>query len=480
MSSRDNAARRVLVTVLLGTFTVSLNNSALNLAIPELMRVFDAAAIQVSWVMTLFLVAMGMTMPLTGFLAKRWGARRFYLLGLWLFLFASLQGALATSLAWVLAARAVQGIAAGLMIPLSLPLIFAAWPVGRRGRVVGIWGFAVMIAPAIGPSVGGLLLEVSDWQALFLMNLPVAVLALASGHFCLEQGECDRERQFDLLGFVLVTLGVCGVLVGLGSMTLPADLLEAAHWGPLGLGFALLLVFVRFERRVPQPLLELRLFANRSYRASVLIACAQAVATFGCLLLIPIWMQHVQGYDAFTTGLMFLPTALVAAVCSPWAGRLIDGRWARHAVAGGLVVSAAALVGLAALGREAPLWLIGVLMASRGVGLGFGYLTATTIGLNAVGDSRIAQASAMNNLGRRLASAMGVAILALHHDLRTSQLVAEGVGPEAAALAALGESFFALAALVLVATPLALSLPSNRREVMPTHGTHRATQISRK
>ncbi|NIC06716.1 DHA2 family efflux MFS transporter permease subunit [Billgrantia bachuensis] len=480
MSSRDNAARRVLVTVLLGAFTVSLNNSALNLAIPELMRVFNATAIQVSWVMTLFLVAMGMTMPLTGFLSKRWGMRRFYLLGLWLFLLASLLGALATSLAWILAARALQGVAAGLMIPLSLPLIFAAWPAGRRGRVTGIWGLAVMIAPAIGPGVGGLLLEMSSWQALFLMNLPVAILALASGHLCLEEGERDREHRFDLLGFVLVTLGVGGVLAALGDMNSPADLLEAAHWVPLGLGFTLLIVFVRVEHRVSHPLLELRLFAIPPFRASVLIACAQAVATFGCLLLIPIWMQRVQGYDALTTGLSFLPTALMAAICSPWAGRLADGRWARHAVAGGLVVSAMALIGLAALGHQAPLWLIGILMASRGVGLGFGYLPATTIGLNAVGDARVAQASAMNNLGRRLASALGVAMLALHHDLRTSHLAAGGVGPEAAALAALSESFLVLAALILVATPLALSLPSNRREVTPAHDSHRATQISRK
>lgn len=480
MSSKDSAARRVLVSVLLGTFTVSLNNSALNLAIPELMRVFDAAAIQVSWVMTLFLVAMGMTMPLTGFLAKRWGARRFYLLGLWLFLFASLQGALATNLVGVLAARTLQGVAAGLMIPLSLPLIFAAWPAERRGRVIGGWGLAVMIAPAIGPSVGGLLLEASSWHALFLMNLPVAVLALAGAHFCLEEGERDRERRFDLPGFVLVTLGVGGVLVALAGMASPTDLLEVAHWGPLGLGVALLVAFVRVERRTAQPLLELRLFGISPFRASVLIACAQAVTTFGCLLLIPIWMQRVQGYDTLTTGLMFLPTALMAAVCSPWAGRLVDGRWARQVVTGGLVVSAAALVGLAALGNAAPLWLIGILMASRGVGLGFGYLPATTIGLNAVGDARVAQASAMNNLARRLASALGIAILALHHDLRTLQLAAEGVAHDAAALAALGEAFLVLAALLLVATPLALSLPSTRHEVTPAHDPCRATQISRK
>ncbi|MDI5936617.1 DHA2 family efflux MFS transporter permease subunit [Halomonas kalidii] len=480
MSSKDHAARRILVTVLLGTFTVSLNNSALNLAIPELMRVFDAGAARVSWVMTLFLVAMGMTMPLTGFLADRWGGRRLYLLGLWLFLGASLLGAVAANLAWVLTARGLQGIAAGLMIPLSLPLIFAVCPADRRGRVTGIWGFAVMIAPAIGPSVGGLLLELSRWQALFLMNLPVAVLALWSGHRHLEAGRRDRARRFDLRGFLLVTLGMGGVLFALGATSSPDDLREAMRWGPLAAGALLLIAFVRLERRVAHPLLDLGLFAVRTYRASVLVACAQAVATFGCLLLIPIWMQHVQGHDALTTGLIFLPTALMAAACSPWAGRLVDRRAPRGVVTLGLVVTAAALLGLAALGPEAPLWLIVVLMAARGAGLGCGYLPVTTVGLNAVPDTRVAQASAINNLCRRLASSLGVVVLALHHDLRTAQLLAQGASARAAGLAALGEAFVSLALLILLATLLASSLSSTRREVTPDHDPLRATQNPRR
>lgn len=476
MSSKDRAARRILVTVLLGTFTVSLNNSALNLAIPELMRVFDAGATRVSWVMTLFLV---MPMPLTGFLADRWGARRLYLLGLWLFLGASLLGAVATGLVWVLAARGLQGIAAGLMIPLSLPLIFAAWPADQRGRVTGLWGFAVMIAPAIGPSVGGLLLEMSRWQALFLMNLPVAALGLVCGHRYLEEGRRNRERRFDLPGFLLVTLGVGGVLIALGATTAPSDLREATRWGPLVLGVVLLVAFIAVERRAAHPLLDLGLFAVGAYRASVLLACVQAVVTFGCLLLIPIWMQHVQGHDALTTGLIFLPTALVAAACSPWAGRLVDRGVPRRVVTFGLVVTVAALLGLAVLGPEAPLWLIGVLMAARGVGLGFGYLPVTPVGLNALPGEHVAQASAMNNLCRRLASSLGVVVLALHHDLRTSAHLAQGASAGAAGLAALSEAFVVLALLLLAATPLALSLPSTRREVTPAHDSQRTPQSPR-
>lgn len=468
MSSKDHAAHWILATVLLGTFTVSLNNSALNLAIPELMRVFDASATRVSWVMTLFLVAMGMTMPLTGFLAGRWGERRLYLLGLWLFLGASLLGAGAVNLAGVLTARGLQGIAAGLMIPLSLPLIFTAWPVARRGQVTGIWGSTVMIAPAFGPSVGGLVIEVTGWQALFLMNLPVALMALWSSHHHLPPGGGDRARRFDLKGFLLVTLGVGMLLLTLGAIDAPGDLREATRWGPLVLGALLLVAFVRQERRVAHPLLDLRLFAVRTYRASVLVACAQAVTTFGCLLLIPIWMVHVQRHDAVTTGLIFLPTALLAAACSPLAGRLVDRRAPSGVVVVGLVVTAAALLSLSALGPAAPVWLVGLLMAARGVGLGFGYLPVTTVGLNAVPDACIAQASAINNLCRRLASSLGIVVLALHHDLHTAQLVAQGASLREAGLQALNEAFIALALLVLAAIPLAMSLSSSRGKPMRT------------
>jgi len=262
------------------------------------------------------------------------------------------------------------------------------------------------------------------------------------------------------------------VLLALGATTQVADLREATRWGPLIIGALLLAAFVHQERRVVHPLLELGLFTVRAYRASVLVACAQAVATFGCLLLIPIWMQHVQGHDALTTGLIFLPTALVAAACSPWAGRLVDRRAPRGVVTLGLVVTAAALLGLAALGSEAPLWLIVVLMAARGVGLGCGYLPVTTVGLSAVPDDRVAQASAINNLCRRLASSLGVVVLALHHDLRTTQLLAQGASARGAGLVALGEAFVALALLVLAATLLASSLSSTRREVTPAHDTH--------
>ncbi|ALM53403.1 DHA2 family efflux MFS transporter permease subunit [Halomonas huangheensis] len=452
---------KVLISVLLGTFTVSLNNSALNLAIAELMNVFDASAIQVSWVVTLFLISMGMTMPLTGYLADRFSRRRIYLLGLWLFLSGSLLGAMAQQLTGVLLARGIQGIAAGLMIPLSLSLIFASYPSEQRGRISGIWGFAVMIAPAIGPSVGGLLLEVSHWRMLFVMNLPFALAALICGHLYLQPGGANRQRHFDLPGFVLVTLGMGAVLFSLGTTSSLDDLRSLDHAVPLLLGIGLLIAFVSVERRVEQPLLDLSLFAVSGYRTSVIIACVQAVVTFGCILLIPLWMQHALGFSALTTGMIFLPTAIAAACCSPLAGSMIDRKPPRWVVAAGLVVTAGSLFGMGLQSQLAPLWVVAILMGLRGIGQGFAYLPSTTVGLNALPDGSIAQGSAMNNIARRLVSSLGVVALSLFYDFRVSQALAGGASmPQASSLAS-SEAFIALALLTCCMIPLALTL---RRE----------------
>lgn len=468
MMQKASAETMVLSTTLLGTFTVSLNNSALNLAVAELMHTFDASVLHVSWVMTLFLISMGMTMPLTGFLADRFGRKPVYLLGMWLFLAGSLGGALASGLDGIILARGIQGMASGLMIPLSLSLIFATFPQHRRGRVTGLWGIAAMVAPAIGPSVGGLLLETSHWRSLFLMNVPICMLGLACGYRFLVHDRGDATRQFDALGFLLVTLGMGATLYALGSAGSKEDLLDTSRLALLGLGVALLAAFVQTELRVSHPLLDLRIFGNRTFSMSVLVACIQAVAMFGCLLLIPLWMQQARGYGALVTGLVFLPTALASACCVGYAGRLLDRHPPRWIVTFGLLMTAVSLFGLAMLGPMVPLSGIVVLMVLRGVGMGFAYLPATTVGLNALDDRYTSQASAINNMSRRVASTFGVVALSIFYDVRTSQQAVQGTAVVDASMTASSEAFIALAILTLAAIPMALSLRSPACEVKPS------------
>ncbi|GHC22197.1 DHA2 family efflux MFS transporter permease subunit [Aidingimonas halophila] len=449
---------KVLISVLLGTFTVSLNNSALNLAVAELMVTFEASATGVSWVVTLFMITMGMTMPLTGYLADRFGRRSIYLLGLWGFLAGSALGAMAQSLAGIILARGLQGVAAGLMIPLSLSLIFSAYPADQRGRASGIWGFAVMLAPALGPSVGGLLLEVSHWRALFLMNMPFALLGLICGYRYLPAEAANRRRRFDLPGFALITLGMGAVLFSLSRVETLNDLGRTQALLPLTAGLLALVLFVRTERRTHTPLLDLSLFTHQGYRLSVILACLQSIILFGCILLVPLWMQNALEFDPLTTGLVFLATALAASSCSPIAGRLIDRYPPQWCIGTGLTITMISLVGLATLTKATPVWMIGAWMGLRGLGLGCAYLPSTTVGMKDLPESHVAQASAMNNMSRRLVSSLGIVALTLYYDTAVKDALDRGIPYTEASATALHHAFLALAAVAVCCMPLAWRL----------------------
>lgn len=448
----------MLISVLLGTFTVSLNNSALNLAVAELMATFDASATEVSWVVTLFMIAMGITMPLTGYLADRFTRKRIYLLGLWGFLAGSALGAIAQSLMGIILARGLQGMAAGLMIPLSLSLIFSAYPTDQRGRASGLWGFAVMIAPAIGPSVGGLLLETSHWRALFLMNMPFALLGLFCAHRYLAPEPTNRLRHFDWPGFALITLGMGAMLFSLSRLESLADLLSYQAFVPLTAGLVSLVFFIRIERRTLEPLLDLSMFAHRGYRTSVILACLQSIILFGCILLVPLWMQNTLGFSPLTTGLVFLATALAASSCSPLAGRLIDRYPPQWCIGVGLVVTTLSLIGLAQLTATTPVWVIGLWMGLRGIGLGCAYLPSTTVGMKDLPEQSVAQASAMNNMSRRLVSSLGLVTLSIYYDMTVGTAMEQGVSHTDASANAMHHAFLALAAIAVLCLPLAWRL----------------------
>ncbi|PRY66608.1 EmrB/QacA subfamily drug resistance transporter [Vreelandella songnenensis] len=458
MQNAKGHGEKVLISVLFGTFTVSLNNSALNLAVAELMMTFNASASQVSWVVTLFMITMGMTMPLTGYLAGKFGRKRIYMFGLMGFLAGSGLGALAQSLSGIILARGIQGIAAGLMMPLSLSLIFSAYPAHQRGRASGIWGAAVMIAPAIGPTVGGLLLELSHWRMLFLMNMPFALLGLLCAYRYLEAEPPVKPRRFDTVGFLLITLGLGTVLLSLSRVETLTDLLHIQIIAPLMMGVLALLSFIYVERRHPTPLLDLSLFTHQGFRISVVLACLQSVILFGCILLVPLWMQNAMGFSPLTTGVVFLATALAAAACSPVAGQLIDRYPPQWCMSIGLVITVASLVGLGTLTAATPVWVIGAWMGMRGIGLGCAYLPATTVGMKDLPESSVAQASAMNNMSRRLSASVGIVALSVYYDMAVNTALSQGATYIEASASSLHYAFFALAGIAALCLPLAWQL----------------------
>jgi EmrB/QacA subfamily drug resistance transporter len=462
----------VVVNVLLGTLTVSLNNSSLNPALPAFMQAFAIGPLMATWIVAAFMTSMGMTMPLTSFLSQRLGRRRLYLWGVALFIGGSLLGALADSIALVIAARVVQGIASGLMIPLSLAIIFAVYAKDERGRVTGLWGAAVMLAPAVGPLCGSLLLEWFSWRSLFLMNVPIGLVALLMGLAVLPASEPAERKPFDLAGYLLIASGIGLLMVAISRLHHAAGLLD-----PLNLVMALvavlcLVAFVRLELRREAPLLNLRIFALRGYRLSVIIAVVQSVGMFECLVLLPLLVQTVLGYSAIWTGLALLCTAVFASLFGRMGGTALDRHGPRRVVSIGLLLTGLSTLALGLLPANAAIGLVFALMMLRGAGLGLSYMPVTTAGLNALPEPMVTQGAAMNNISRRLVSSLGIVIASLWLEFR---LVEGGVQAQAGMSSAISEVFVATGLLILLALPCAWRFPlsDETAEAMPGALEHR-------
>ena len=314
----------VVVAVLLGSFTMILNNSMLNPAVPQLMNVFEADAVTTGWVITIFMVAMGMTVPVTGYLGDRFGKKKLYLIGLSIFILGSILGSMSWNLSSLIVFRGLQGIGGGVMMPLSMALIFEAFPRKERGLATGVWGISAMMAPTIGPTFGGFILETMSWKYLFLVNIPFGLIGLWFALRYLPKTKANTNVTFDRYGFVTITLGVGAVLYALGRMSELAHLTDPINLLLVVSGIVLLYVFVQIEQRVKQPLLDLALFRVPAYTFSMIIASVSSVSLFAGIFLIPLLIQQVYGFGPIMTGLIFLPSALLTGVFMSVGGRILD------------------------------------------------------------------------------------------------------------------------------------------------------------
>ncbi|KPX99953.1 YhcA [Pseudomonas amygdali pv. mori] len=459
-----NVPRRwVVFNVLLGTLTVSLSNSSLNPALPTFMEAFQVGPLLATWIVAGFMTSMGMTMPLTSFLSQRIGRKRLYLWGVALFIGGSLLGALANSIALVITARVVQGIASGLMIPLSLAIIFSVYEKHERGRMTGLWSAAVMLAPALGPLCGSLMLEWFSWRSLFLMNVPIGLLALLLGVGMLPDSEPVERKPFDLIGYLLVASGIGLLMIAISRMHHAQALLDPFNQGMVLVAVACLIAFVRVELSRKAPLLNLRLFNLRGYRLSVIVAVVQSVGMFECLVLLPLLVQTVLGYNPIWTGLALLCTAAFASLFGQWGGKALDRHGPRTVVAIGLLLTGASTLALGMLKADTAIGVVFVLMMIRGAGLGLSYMPVTTAGLNALPEPMVTQGAAMNNISRRLVASLAIVIASLWLEFRLNT-----AGP-AATPSAINEVFIATGLLILLALPCAWRFPLNdeRTEAQP-------------
>lgn len=455
--------RWVMICVMLGTGTVSINNSSFNPAIPQLMHDFQINETAVSWVMVIFLLSMSLSLLLTGYLSQRFGKRQVYLTALTVFGLSSLYGAFAGHFETVLLVRALQGFSSGLMIPLSLGIIFMVTPRAQRGSATGLWGAMIMLTLACGPMLGALVLVWWNWQTLFLLNVPLAICALVMGLRWLPSQQTNvRLLRFDWSGFVLLAVGIVVLLLSLSGIQQLSDIQTSEFMLLFSIGITACCGFFWFSRNKPNALIDWQLFTSSGFNYSVIISVVHTIGLFITLLLIPLLLQNTLKLSPVWTGLILMSSALTTSLCSQWAGKYLDQHGARQLICFGLLLTVAAFAGLALIPGTHVISLM-FCMILHGLGFGLSYMPATTAGLNSLEDQElVTQGAAVNNLLRRICAAIAVVIAALYLQIRTHNI---SYSPELAIaqIHAIRELFLICAGVMLLALPAAWRFPRQKQ-----------------
>lgn len=413
--SGSNYKWTLAAVVILGVFMSILDQTIVNIAIPRLQTAFGADIHTVQWVLTAYILAQGVATPMAAYFADRLGIKRFYMFSLAAFTAGSALCGIAWSLPVLIFFRVLQGLGGASLFPLSITLLFREFPPAERGVAMGAFGVPALLAPAIGPTLGGYLVTYAGWQLIFYINVPVGIVAIILSALLIREYRSEGRPRFDFWGCFFVAVGLATVLYALSSASTDG-------WGSgtvvgfLGIGIFCLIIFVIIEltiaRRKGSPLLDLRLFANGPFRAGIIANIFVIFSLFGGLFLFPIYLQNLRQLSPFQAGLTLLPQALASMVSVLIGGRLVDRFGVRTVMIPGLFVLGIATWELTFLDLHTPYSWFQFLLILRGLALGLTVQPLTVAMMSEVQPRQLAQASSLSTVSRSVSSSLGIAVLA--------------------------------------------------------------------
>ncbi|WP_226898593.1 MDR family MFS transporter [Mangrovicoccus algicola] len=462
LSARD---RQVILLLLVSAFTVILNETIMGVALPRLMGDLGVTAAAAQWLTTAFLLTMAVVIPVTGFLLQRMQTRPVFALAMGLFSLGTALCALAPGLGMLIFGRIVQACGTAVMMPLLMTTVMTLVPPESRGRTMGQISIVISVAPAIGPTISGIILNLLDWRWMFWLVLPIGLGALGLGQARLQNVAELRPAPLDLVSVPLSAAGFGGLVYGLSAIgeghgaggILPA-------LASLGIGALALAAFVRRQLRLGplgRALLDLRTFRVRVFRVAVAMMAFCMVTLFGMIILLPIYMQVVLKMEPVAAGLVLLPGGLIMGLLAPGVGRAYDRAGARRLVIPGSVFAAAGLWSMAALGAGSAVWQVLGAHVLLSIGLALLFTPLFTAALGSLPKELYSHGSAILGTAQQVAGAAGIALFVSVMSLRSAGLAAGGADPEAATAAGVRAGFVTggIVAVAMIATSFLMRRP---------------------
>jgi len=437
-----------------GMFIDILDTTIVNVALPDLGREFNASTASIEWIVLGYLLSLAVFIPASGWIGDRLGTRRVFLFALAMFTFASALCGQADSLGELVAFRVLQGVGGGMLVPVGTAMLFRAFPPIERAKASTVLIVPTVLAPALGPVLGGWLVTDVSWRWIFYVNLPVGALAFAIGFLYLREEREGHAGRFDLAGFVLSGVGLALVLFALTQG--PEKGWRSPHvlvTGVIGIVTFVLLVVV--ETRVPDPLLALRLFRERMFRNANVVLTLTYGSFIGVIFLMPLYLQNLRGFTPLESGLATFPQALGVIVSSQVVGRLYHSVGPRRLIVFGMLGMAFATLPLAFVGLDTSLWQIRTIMFARGICMAFAFVPMQAATYANIEPSDTGRASAIYSTQRQVAAALGVATLGTVLISRVNAATAGVTDPDAIARGALSGyhlAFFVGTVLVALAS----------------------------
>ncbi len=470
----DSAVLKVAGVVVLGAIMSILDITVVNVALRTFQTSFAKNGTPlpystVAWTVTGYTLALATVIPMSGWAADRFGTKRLYMLAITLFTLGSILCATASSIEMLIAFRVLQGLGGGMLMPVGMTIMTRAAGPARMGRLMAILGVPMLLGPIFGPILGGWLIDHFSWHWIFLINAPIGLVALVYSYFALERDNPVPSETFDFVGMLMMSPGLALFLYGISSIPGERGIGHAKVLLPGLIGLALMVAFVIYSFKPKHPLLDLRLFKNRNLTVSLITMFIFAAAFFGGLLLVPQFLQQVQGESPLNAGWLVAPQGLGAMVTMPIAGALTDRFPVGRIVPFGLVLIVAGMFSLTQIQADSSHWgfLIPVLFV-MGLGMGATMMPIMTSALKTLKHHEVARGSTLLNINQQISSSVGVAVFSvvLTNALLDHTPASPAQAPQAAA-AAFSHTFWVAAILVTLTLIPVFFLPRKREELAP-------------